>query len=725
MGKPHILFVYQYLTLGGVEVVIHSRLKELQKLGISARALFFHDLGGRSLFSELQEKTFICEKADEQIAVLRDFAPDFVIAFDTPRIVSVFKEAEPSIKIIYEFHTIYPRNFRPLRDKQLLANCEAIFVPSEHQKRVVQGIYSGRLPIMVVPNPIREIFFQHPDRLGGSVDRPIVAWVGRIDERKNWRACLSIAARINRENPRVDFWMVGGARTVPEMQQRLWAAISRRGLVERIRWFPAVPHHDMPGFFKYVAESGGCLLSTSRTESFGVAVLEAMACGCPVIVPAVGALVDLVQDGETGLIYPRHSYSRAAQLVLQLIHDPCKAREISKRGKQVAQTYSPRETTQRFLDCLSSVGLPSAPYGPAVNINKWDEPDSSVDLKFEQAVRNHFHVRGEHKGGSDEIGNRAEIWISYALETNARGRELIHRLHPYLSARWGDVYAWAHRRALDVGCAYGGTLKALAGFGAEAVGVEVDEDLLALARINLGDDADAAIRLVKGKIEAMDAARLGEFDLIVCDNVLEHVDDPQLTVAVLADLLKHGGVIYIAVPNPFSPPQIRSDPHFGLFGITLLDRLDATRYFSEARRSWTYQVGRYASLDDYYRWIDSNGLRPGFIDLDTCIPNGSGRRHLRIRQLAAEVQELQSRLAETLRDESLSAKTREALGAAIQGYGRRFASDLQRIEVGVSSGEEEMFLQWYAPLVWHVLAHERLDDDTAMCPRTIRTVAGA
>jgi len=96
-------------------------------------------------------------------------------------------------------------------------------------------------------------------------------------------------------------------------------------------------------------------------------------------------------------------------------------------------------------------------------------------------------------------------------------------------------------------------------------------------------------------VEACDLEAGGPFDLVVADNVLEHVDDPRSVVDRLARSLAKGGSLYVAVPNPFSPPQVLKDPHFGLFGLTLLSPDDARRAFGEAGWSGaTYSVGHYA-----------------------------------------------------------------------------------------------------------------------------------
>ena len=61
-----------------------------------------------------------------------------------------------------------------------------------------------------------------------------------------------------------------------------------------------VPHCDVPAWLNRL----DIYVAASRQESFGVAVLEASACGLPVVVSAAGGLPEVVRSGETGFIVP-------------------------------------------------------------------------------------------------------------------------------------------------------------------------------------------------------------------------------------------------------------------------------------------------------------------------------------------------------------------------------------------------------------------------------------
>ena len=82
-------------------------------------------------------------------------------------------------------------------------------------------------------------------------------------------------------------------------------------------------------------------VAVSRQESFGVAVLEASACECPVVVSDVGGLPEVVEDGHTGIIVPRENVSATANAILQLIQSPEQRKDMGKAGRRwVCNRYS-------------------------------------------------------------------------------------------------------------------------------------------------------------------------------------------------------------------------------------------------------------------------------------------------------------------------------------------------------------------------------------------------
>jgi glycosyltransferase involved in cell wall biosynthesis len=177
------------------------------------------------------------------------------------------------------------------------------------------------LPVQVVMNGIDTERFQpgEPNDRALAAPAPIVAWVGRgiAVEHKQLNRFAAVAPALRRAGLRV--WLaephgpqvVGGV--LPEAAQVLQATAER--------WQPVEPG-AMPDFYRTVAASGGCLITTSRYEAFGLALAEAQACGCPVISPDLGAMNEVVRPEHGGVLHPAElAPAELARLIIETVQD--------------------------------------------------------------------------------------------------------------------------------------------------------------------------------------------------------------------------------------------------------------------------------------------------------------------------------------------------------------------------------------------------------------------
>ena len=199
--------------------------------------------------------------------------------------------------------------------------------------------------------------------------------------------------------------------------------------------------------------------------------------------------------------------------------------------------------------------------------------------------------------------------FEFAITCNERGRNVTKLLGRYSEIR-GKNY-------LDVGCAFGGFLVAFAELGATVSGIDIDRQLLALARHNLADNS------IDAPIELRDATRSEElselrdsFDIITCNDVIEHVDDPRATLFNVSDMLKAGGIAYFEIPNRYHPGHVQKDGHYQLFGITLLDYPEAAEYYANHAPGIPYTVRHYFRLDEYQKMFEAAGLAMTIIEDD-------------------------------------------------------------------------------------------------------------
>jgi cyclopropane fatty-acyl-phospholipid synthase-like methyltransferase len=176
--------------------------------------------------------------------------------------------------------------------------------------------------------------------------------------------------------------------------------------------------------------------------------------------------------------------------------------------------------------------------------------------------------------GEYSTGHNAEVWRRYAQRDIQRGREIARTLRQLKPLRG--------QRVLDVGCGYGGLMISMAEQGANITGVEIDPERANLGRLRLEELGIPCDYREADICEPSIRESLGLFDVITCQDVLEHVMDPTSMVQTICSMLRPGGVIFVQVPNKWGVRQLMADDHYGLTGITALSRKQATEYYQRA-----------------------------------------------------------------------------------------------------------------------------------------------
>jgi glycosyltransferase involved in cell wall biosynthesis len=335
-----VLFVYKYLTLGGVEAVLRARLDGLAASGIEAHAWFFHDYGGRSIFRGGEARLHV-GAVEECLRFARREGFDFLSSIDSEEVLPAFPAPAPErLRLILECHSAYLANIEYLRG--LAAHRPAaVFTPSEGQRRLVRERVGSGIEVRVVPNPLREELVAEPEPFPAPPPRPVVAWIGRLDEHKNWRGFLEIAGLLGRRGIDCEPWIIGKP-VEADGAARLLAAARGEQALGRLRWFGALPPGRIPLFLDAVRDSGGVVVSTSRGESFGLTIAEAMARRCAVAAPDHSAFPEFVEPGKTGSLFLPGSAESAADRIQELIRDPLLRERLGASAREsVLERYAP------------------------------------------------------------------------------------------------------------------------------------------------------------------------------------------------------------------------------------------------------------------------------------------------------------------------------------------------------------------------------------------------
>jgi glycosyltransferase involved in cell wall biosynthesis len=166
----------------------------------------------------------------------------------------------------------------------------------------------------------------------------VVAWVGRFDPVKRLDLLIRCAERLTTAPTR--FLLVGDGPQRPTVEH--WLRMSNAGRIAHLLgWRDNVPD---------ILCAADAFLFPSLTEGMPNAVLEAMACGLPIVASDMPVLQDLAADGQRMLLVPGSQAARFADALSGLRADPVRARQLGRNAAAWARdNLDPRATIRALL----------------------------------------------------------------------------------------------------------------------------------------------------------------------------------------------------------------------------------------------------------------------------------------------------------------------------------------------------------------------------------------
>ena len=196
-------------------------------------------------------------------------------------------------------------------------------------------------------------------------------------------------------------------------------------------------------------------------------------------------------------------------------------------------------------------------------------------------------------------------WRDYVLSGIQRGADLVESIKLYINLDGSKV--------LDAGCGYGGASIAFSLAGCRVVGIDISNQYLRGAQIRAREDFGINNILFQNSSLEMLPFPSETFDIIIGSDVIEHVNNQEASVYEISRVLKHNGIAFLSFPNRFSPQNFMSDPHYGLFGVSVLPRRLASWYVTQfLHRSYSYSVGHFPISNNLRKLFLRNGLNVNF-----------------------------------------------------------------------------------------------------------------
>ncbi|MWV42737.1 glycosyltransferase [Paenibacillus sp. HJL G12] len=317
-----VLFTF-FNPSGGMETLNRVRSKALMEKGIECHLLYNLDGQGRKNIENIP--TFILsDESKIRHLIEREKYTAIVVCTDI-KMLERMRNIGYSGVLIYEVQGLgtpeetdfilqnYKLNIERLAD--------ALLYPRNPYLTKLLGSYFPNIPQFSFDDPLDSGHFGYIKCPPTS--SPIIGWVGRIQQNKNWREFLQIGERLVQLNPEMRLWFFDDDTLAhPNELQSFHQFLSASPLLSaRLIRNSSVPHKHMAAYLSMIGDSGGLLISTSIHEGFGYIVAESMLCRCPVLSTNSGGVQRLIYNDLTGKFYTLGNIEEAVQKALSLMID--------------------------------------------------------------------------------------------------------------------------------------------------------------------------------------------------------------------------------------------------------------------------------------------------------------------------------------------------------------------------------------------------------------------
>lgn len=257
--------------------------------------------------------------------------------------------------------------------RRLLSLAAAVTCPSAYLLAEMRQL---RPDLILLPNGVdltRYIYREPHSPLNHLV------WLRAFHEIYNPMLAVEVVGRIHHKHPGIHLTMIGPDKG-DGSYQKTKAAACRLGVESAMSFPGAISKRDVP---RQLAQAD-ILLNTTNFDNTPVSVIEAMACGLPVVSTNVGGIPHLLRDGDTALLVRPANVAAMTQAVARLVEEPDLALRLGRNGRKLIEAFDWRILLPQWEQLLGRLlpSQPSAGSGKRVAAARWEATFRSSRTTF-------------------------------------------------------------------------------------------------------------------------------------------------------------------------------------------------------------------------------------------------------------------------------------------------------------------------------------------------------
>ena len=254
-------------------------------------------------------------------------------------------------RLVLTRHVLFP--LRNINKPLLKGAARVIAVSQAVAESLRQNGVIESSKITVVHNGIDIDRFERPI-VGNNDSRVVIGTVGHLAPIKGHDIFVRAAALISARRQDVQFVVIGEDKS-PEKDHRkslenLVSELGLKGIVTMPGW-----RDDMPAMLSSLT----VFVSAARSEPFGLAIVEAMAAGLPIVATASEGALEIIEDGHTGKLVPVEDHEALAQAINTLLDNPAERERLARNAHLAARerfslARMARDTEQVYREVLAT-----------------------------------------------------------------------------------------------------------------------------------------------------------------------------------------------------------------------------------------------------------------------------------------------------------------------------------------------------------------------------------